>query len=49
MEIKTLNIDGNEYLFLNLDQLIEILKDDDYEIKLDIKKKGNIRRVEVIL
>lgn len=49
MEVKTLNINGDEYLFKTLDELVEMLKDDNYLISLDIKKKGKIRRGKVIL
>lgn len=49
MEIKSLNIDGDEYLFETLEQLIEMLKDNSYEVNLGIKKKGRIRKIKVIL
>lgn len=49
MEIKSLNVDGNEYLFETLEQLIEMLKDKSYEVNLGIKKKGRIRKIKVIL
>lgn len=49
MKIKSLIINNNEYLFKTLEQLVEMLKDDNYEIKLDIRKKGKITRNKVIL
>ncbi|MEW9093969.1 MAG: hypothetical protein AB2417_02705 [Clostridiaceae bacterium] len=49
MEIKSLNINGNEYLFETLEQLIELLKDDEYEVSLNFKKKGKLRTNQVIL
>ena len=49
MELKSLNIDNNEYLFKSLEQLIGMLKDDNYKINLYIKKKGRIKGTKIIL
>lgn len=49
MELKSLDIDGNEYIFESLEQLVEMLKDDNYEISLYINKKDKIRGIKAIL
>lgn len=49
VEIKELNLnDGEIYVFSNLEELVDMLKDDGYEIRLKIKRK-RFRTTEVIL
>lgn len=48
-EIKSLTInDGEAYDFEKLEELVNMLKDDGYEVRLKIKKK-RFRTTEVIL
>ncbi|HHD2753270.1 TPA: hypothetical protein ACOTG0_002079 [Clostridium perfringens] len=49
VEFKELNLnDGEVYIFNNLEELIDMLKDDGYEVRLKIKKKFS-RTTEVRL
>lgn len=48
-EIKSIIInDGDEYIFDKLEDLVYLLKQDGYEVRLKIKKK-HFRTTEVIL
>ncbi|WP_415316141.1 hypothetical protein [Clostridium perfringens] len=48
-ELKEINInDGEIYVFNNLEELVDMLKNDGYEIRLKIKRK-RFRTTEVIL
>lgn len=46
---KGIDIDDNYYMFETLDELVEMLKDDEYEVSLNIRKRGKMRRFEVKL
>lgn len=49
VEFKELNLnDGEIYLFNSLEELVDMLKDDKYEVRLKIKKNFS-RATEVIL
>lgn len=49
-DIRILNTNnGDEYHFVKLEDLINMLKQDGYNVKLKIKKKNNLRATEVIL
>lgn len=49
LEFKELNLnDGEIYLFNSLEELVDMLKDDEYEVRLRIKKKFS-RTTEVRL
>ena len=43
VKIKSFDIDEDSYIFETLEQLIEMLKEDGYIVKLNIKKKGKVR------
>jgi len=47
--MKSINIDDICYMFETMEQLVEMLKGEGYEVSLDIKKKGKIRGNKVIL
>lgn len=49
IKIRSFDIDENGYVFETIDQLVEMLKEDGYTIKLSIKKKGKIKEQVVIL
>lgn len=42
--MKTLDLDGEIYVFETLEQLVLMLKDAEYEIDLNIRRKGKIRK-----
>ena len=48
-QLKSLDINGDCYMFETLEQLIDMLKDNDYNVSLSISKKGKIRGIKVIL
>ncbi|MBY6778554.1 hypothetical protein HYH39_06300 [Clostridium botulinum] len=48
-EVKALDIDDCCYMFETLEELVDMLKEDDYECILTIRKKRKIRRLGVKL
>lgn len=42
-KIKFIDLDKNTYVFETLEQLIDVLKDEDYDITLKVKKKGKLK------
>jgi hypothetical protein len=49
MQLKSLDIDRDCYMFETLEQLVDILKEEGYNVSLNISKKGRIRSIKVIL
>lgn len=47
--MKSLNLDEGSYMFENLEQLVEMLKEDGYIVDLKIKKVGEIKTTTVLL
>lgn len=47
--IKSLDLDDCGYIFETIEELVDMLKDDDYECTLNIRKKGRIRTCRVKL
>ena len=45
----TLKLDGKEYWFDTLNELVDMLKSDDYECTLTIIKKGHFKKTYVKL
>lgn len=46
---KELGLDDSLYMFDTLEELIDMLKDDDYECILTIRKKGKLKRIGIRL
>ena len=47
--MKELDLNGEIYVFETIEQLVDMLKDDDYVITLNIRKIGKIRKAIVRL
>lgn len=47
--MRSLNIDGDEFVFDTLEQLVNMLKEEDYEVNLNIEKKSKVRRIKINL
>jgi hypothetical protein len=47
--MKSLNLDEESYMFETLEQLVEMLKEDEYIVDLKIKKAGERKITTVLL
>lgn len=47
--MKELDLNGDIYVFETIEQLIDMLKDDNYRITLNVQEKGKIRKNIIIL
>jgi hypothetical protein len=47
--MKSLQLEECSYIFETLEQLVEMLKDDDCKVALNIKEKGKIKQTVVRL
>lgn len=48
-KIKSFDIDKDSYVFETIDELVEMLKEDGYMVRLNIKKKNKIKGCIVTL
>lgn len=47
--MKELNLNGEIYVFETIEQLVDILKDDNYIVTLNLRKIGKIKKTIVKL
>lgn len=47
--MKSLKLDEGSYMFETLEQLVEMLKEDEYKVDLKIRKTGRLKSTTVIL